>query len=724
MMDARGPVTSDNAVLYAFGDIVVDTARYEVRKAGAAVDLEPKAIEVLLFLARRASHPGHLVLKEELLDAVWRDTFVTPNALTRVIAQLRKALDDDAQEARIIETVPKKGYRLIPPVTVSGAAPAEVAANEAVAAPAAALPRRRLSSIALGAVALVVLGAAGWTWLRLSAGTGASTPALEELVQLTAAPGYEADPSISADGKRIAYTSDQTGANEIFVRPLGDGPAIQLTSDGAQNSHPTWSPDGAYIAYRSHGKRGIWLVSSLGGTARQIAGHGSDPDWSPDGSTVVLSTWEGALAESSSIVAVPAAGGEPRPVTRAGTPLGGHRDPTWSNDGRRIAFWSFDGARGGSLWVTPADGGNPVKLFDQVYPSAIAFTPDDRMVCWSGLGQRASIGLWCVPSSGAPAAAPIPIVQGVAGISGLSIAPDGSVSYSVLQIASDLWSLPLASATGVPAGDAAPLFEDAWRNSHPAFSPDGKWLAYLNWRPGTPSDLWLLNMQSMKSEFLVPGKTAEFYPTWLPDSRHLLTMTGRDAERQVMRVSIEKRTTEPVKGLPERMANFALSPDGREIAYHVTNDAGRLTVWRAPVGGGPPVRLSAPEESAGYPVWSPDGRRLALELEESGDTHIYVIDRDGNGRRKVTSGGGQNWPHSWAPDNDRIALAGERAGIWNVWTVSAGSGELRQLTKFSGPNAYVRYPAWSPANDRIAFERSVTTANLWIARLKDRRTDQ
>jgi Tol biopolymer transport system component/DNA-binding winged helix-turn-helix (wHTH) protein len=721
MMDARRPETAENAVLYAFGDIVVDPARYEVRKAGAAVDLEPKAIDVLLFLVR---HPGQLVLKEALLDAVWRDTFVTPNALTRVIAQLRKALDDDAQEARVIETVPRKGYRLIPPVTVTASSPPETAATEQAVPLAPARRRRRVSPIAVAFAAVVVIGVAGWTWLRSSAGTGTPSPALEDLVQLTAAPGFESEPALSSDGKRIAYTSDETGANEIFVRPVGDGAAIQLTSDHAQNSHPAWSPDGAFIAYRSLVKRGIWLVSSLGGTARQIAAHGSDPAWSPDGSTVALSTWEGALAESSTIVAVPAAGGAPRAVTRAGTPLGGHRDPAWSNDGRRIAFWSFDGARGGSLWVIPGEGGDPVRLFDQIYPSAIAFTPDDRMVCWSGFGPRASIGVWCVPAEGAPAAAPVPIVQGVAGISGLSIARDGSVAYAAQQVASDLWSVPLSSATGAPAGDAVPLFEDTWRNSHPAFSPDGKWLAYLNWRPGTPSDLWLMNMQTRKSEFLVPGKTAEFYPTWQPDSRHLLTMTGRGAERRVMRVSIEKRTTEPVAGLPESMSNFALSPDGREIAYHIANEAGRLTVWRVPAGGGPPVRLSAPEDSAGYPVWSPDGARLAIELEESGDTHIYVIDRDGKGKRKVTSGSGQNWPHSWAPDNDRIALAAERAGIWNVSTVAARSGEVRQLTAFSGPNGYVRYPAWSPSNDRIVFERAVTTANLWIARLKGPRTGQ
>ena len=63
--------------------------------------------------------------KEELLDTVWGDTFVTPNVLTRAIAQLRRALGDDAREARYIGTVARRGYRFIAALTVtSGAAPA------------------------------------------------------------------------------------------------------------------------------------------------------------------------------------------------------------------------------------------------------------------------------------------------------------------------------------------------------------------------------------------------------------------------------------------------------------------------------------------------------------------------------------------------------------------------------------------------------------------------
>ena len=184
-----------------------------------------------------------------------------------------------------------------------------------------------------------------------------------------------------------------------------------------------------------------------------------------------------------------------------------------------------------------------------------------------------------------------------------------------------------------------------------------------------------------------------------------------------MRVAIDTRQTQEVQGFPAQLSNLALSPDGRSLAYHVANDNGGLTTWIVPAEGGEPLRLSAPQQSAGYPAWSPDGRRLALEVEQDGRTQIWVVNRDGTGARQVTSSTGQHGPHSWAPDGDRIAFAGERNGVWNIWTVSASTGVMQQLTRFSTQNGYVRYPAWSPLNDRIVFEHATTAATLWTGRL-------
>src|SRR6185295_20205345 len=91
-----------------------------ITRRGVRVDVEPKVFDVLRHLLE---HRARLVTKDELLDTAWRGTFVTPNVLTRAVAQLRKALGDDAHQARYIETVAKRGYRFIAPVTTDGGQP-------------------------------------------------------------------------------------------------------------------------------------------------------------------------------------------------------------------------------------------------------------------------------------------------------------------------------------------------------------------------------------------------------------------------------------------------------------------------------------------------------------------------------------------------------------------------------------------------------------------------
>ena len=82
--------------LLLFDDVRVDTAGFRVERGGRAVALEPKAFDLLVLLLERQ---GQVVTKQEILDAVWRQTAVTDNALTRIVAHLRKALGDDARDA-------------------------------------------------------------------------------------------------------------------------------------------------------------------------------------------------------------------------------------------------------------------------------------------------------------------------------------------------------------------------------------------------------------------------------------------------------------------------------------------------------------------------------------------------------------------------------------------------------------------------------------------------
>ncbi|MBW8879559.1 MAG: AAA family ATPase [Acidobacteria bacterium] len=98
---------------FRLGEWTVHPAEGTLCAAGRSLRLEPRVMDVLVYLA---SAPGRVVSKEELLAAVWEGAFVEEGALTQVIHSLRKALGDDARQPQYIQTIPKRGYRLLAPV--------------------------------------------------------------------------------------------------------------------------------------------------------------------------------------------------------------------------------------------------------------------------------------------------------------------------------------------------------------------------------------------------------------------------------------------------------------------------------------------------------------------------------------------------------------------------------------------------------------------------------
>src|SRR5246500_3332778 len=101
--------------LYRFGPFALDSRKRTLSRADSPVSLTPKAFDVLLFLAQ---NPNRLVTKEELLQAVWGDTFVEEGNLTQYISHLRKALGDNPDDTRLIVTIARKGYQFTANVTL------------------------------------------------------------------------------------------------------------------------------------------------------------------------------------------------------------------------------------------------------------------------------------------------------------------------------------------------------------------------------------------------------------------------------------------------------------------------------------------------------------------------------------------------------------------------------------------------------------------------------
>ena len=193
----------------------LDPARNELRRDGEAVRLEPKAIEVLAYLARC---PGEVIGREELLAAIWPGVVVGDDALTQAIIKLRKALGDDAHRPKYIETISKRGYRLIAPVEeASGAVPS---AGPRVRARGAAV---LILGLALVAAVLVVGKSVRMPWPLAGDTRGPAGSAMPIVAILPLA-------NLSGDASRD-YFSD--GMTEDLINGLGRFANLRVMSRAA-----------------------------------------------------------------------------------------------------------------------------------------------------------------------------------------------------------------------------------------------------------------------------------------------------------------------------------------------------------------------------------------------------------------------------------------------------------------------------------------------------------
>ncbi|MGA2568996.1 MAG: winged helix-turn-helix domain-containing protein [Terracidiphilus sp.] len=217
-------MTLQSLSTFRFTDVEVREPELRVMRSGEPLALEPKAFRVLVYLLR---HAGHLVTKEELLDAVWGDTAVTENSLTRAVALLRRVLEDDPRQPRFIETVSTAGYRFICPVEVIEDS-TEIKAVKGGAWVGAVLRKWRIPIAASGvlialAATLVGLNVAGWRDKLLAAFSGATGAGLPQIRSLAVLPFDDL-----SGGQSQEYFAD--GMTEELITNLASISSIRVIS--------------------------------------------------------------------------------------------------------------------------------------------------------------------------------------------------------------------------------------------------------------------------------------------------------------------------------------------------------------------------------------------------------------------------------------------------------------------------------------------------------------
>ncbi len=224
----------------------------------------------------------------------------------------------------------------------------------------------------------------------------------------------------------------------------------------------------------------------------------------------------------------------------------------------------------------------------------------------------------------------------------------------------------------------------------PAWSSDGKWLAYTSYVRGNP-DLYIKNLKEQHGT-VVAKNGINITPAWIPGKFslaatlsfsgdpeiYLLTGTGKITNRLTYNWGIDVSPT--------------WSPDGKQMAF-VSKRSGTPQIHIQNIASGEVRRLTFQGNYNTQPAWSPKGDMVAYSSMEQGRSNIFAIGIDGQGLVQLTFNEGSNESPSWSPDGSLIAFSSTREGPSRIYVVTAYGTDQRRLLVLPGEQTE---PEWSP----------------------------
>jgi Tol biopolymer transport system component len=532
------------------------------------------------------------------------------------------------------------------------------------AAPAARAPSASRRMFLPGLILGLAIGAVGAGLIVSRFGGGQSRAAMR-FVAVTNFSGVEAQPSLSPDGRSVAFVSNRDGRYDIWVGLAAGGHLVRVTNDPSVESHPSWSPDGTRIAYaklKESGFSDIWEIPALGGAPRRVIVDAAEPAWSADGRSFAYTN-----QATGTVWTCDASGGNARVVTQPDSTYRFHRQPAFSHDGRRIAFVQRQRGPYGELAVTElATGQVRAVTQDGVLVYSPVWSADDKFLYFAS-GRGGSVNIWKMPSGGGE---PQQITAGQGDDADLSLSADGKR----MVFATYRQNINIGVADLDAKGQSTILkwlTSDAARGElGPAFSPDGKLIAFFSNRKGVEREgIWVMDADGSNPAPLVVDDYQNVFPRWYADGQALLFRSslarlGLPGDR-FRRVAISGGPPEVV--VPEQLG---LTADVDSQGRILSNDAqGRGAIYD------PKTKQTRVLEACAGSVfrWSPDGRRIAYLVRQGGaQAGLWVYDFQ-DAPRQVFSG----WllQFSWMGPNELICEEGKSDLTGAFWRIRAdGSG--------------------------------------------------
>ena len=670
-----------NPTTLCFGLFEADLQTRELRKSGVKIKLNEQPFQVLALLLER---PGEVVTREELQTRLWpADTFVDFDvSLNGAVKKLRQALGDESDNPRFVETLYRRGYRFIAPVSIPSLERTS--------------PNARENGASVGS-------------LPVSRGDSRAGNGAESL------PGDSVRETAARSWKRGAYIAGGCLAvllaGLLFVRTLKSSPRIlgftQITSGGKVHQLAAMVTDGQRLYFQAvdRGRIALAQVSVTGGDSALMATPFENiflGDIAPDGSSLLICNFAGT-ARDGPVWTLPLPAGAPRPLGAVAA-----YSAAWSPDGRRLLF--ADGADlyeakpdgsdarklatlnpriggvrvspdGGKIrvtvddlktgfsefWELNRDGSQPHRLLpnwnDSPHECCGQWTPDGRYFLFSSLREGRN-SIWALPERRSwiqPRAKPVQLTNGpldfwmpvpskdgkrifamggqprseVLRYDGRSFVPylDGA-SVTELAFSADgqhvayisvpegaLWTSKIDGSNRIRLTDPS-VMEAAL----PRWSPDGSQIAFMARTQNTDWRAHLAGVNGHGLRELIPGATAGFDPGWSPDGKSIV-LAMNDLGGTSSRISILDLQTAKVVAVPggEELFSPRWSPDGRYIAAIATDSQTLMLFDRTNQQWTVLARIGI-----GFPSWSHDGQYLYFDsilTEDPAFFRVRISDR-------------------------------------------------------------------------------------------------